>query len=593
MQKMNDERGEIMNSHIVIKDCYKTYRHDQDKARTPEETVARVKERLEKLKINILSETRRIDTGRLDIPVYISLCGDDATRLTGTKKQMGKGATPIQSEASAVMELMERFSFFSFIRRSSFPLLPYGEVASEAVSPEMLKQSVYDDSTPLDLCREFLQDVPLRWTRATNLTRGEDQWVPIDWFYLINEYNGPAAGNTIEEAILQSLCEVVERHVGSIISYEKRSTPLIDPASLKDPAAVELVEKFRRQGIELYMRDFSLDTGIPTVGALAYDPSTFPQLSEIIFTAGTTSNPEKSLSRALTEIAQLAGDFESRTSYRPTLPKYTSLEEAGYLMENHRTVSIGDLPNLDHDNLKVEIERCVNALRRIGLEVLVIDVTHPELGVPAVYTIVPGAHFLDRTRDTDFAQHAARTLLQSVPIEQIMPHMERLLHLFGPRYDLTFFLAHSLELEGRPKTALSLFLQALDQNPDPREIASIYVHIASCRKDLAQYEEALEALAQAEQFNDELKEIYNLRGFCYYQLKRHRDAISAFEKAIELDPGSAIDYANIGSNLRELGFKQEAIRLYRMALELDPDIEFARDNIARLEEAMEKDSTAA
>lgn len=582
-----------MNSHIVIKDCYKTYRHDQDKARTPEETVARVKERLEKLKINILSETRRIDTGRLDIPVYISLCGDDATRLTGTKKQMGKGATPIQSEASAVMELMERFSFFSFIRRSSFPLLPYGEVASEAVSPEMLKQSVYDDSTPLDLCREFLQDVPLRWTRATNLTRGEDQWVPIDWFYLINEYNGPAAGNTIEEAILQSLCEVVERHVGSIISYEKRSTPLIDPASLKDPAAVELVEKFRRQGIELYMRDFSLDTGIPTVGALAYDPSTFPQLSEIIFTAGTTSNPEKSLSRALTEIAQLAGDFESRTSYRPTLPKYTSLEEAGYLMENHRTVSIGDLPNLDHDNLKVEIERCVNALRRIGLEVLVIDVTHPELGVPAVYTIVPGAHFLDRTRDTDFAQHAARTLLQSVPIEQIMPHMERLLNLFGPRYDLTFFLAHSLELEGRPKTALSLFLQALDQNPDPREIASIYVHIASCRKDLAQYEEALEALAQAEQFNDELKEIYNLRGFCYYQLKRHRDAISAFEKAIELDPGSAIDYANIGSNLRELGFKQEAIRLYRMALELDPDIEFARDNIARLEEAMEKDSTAA
>ncbi|NLJ28766.1 MAG: tetratricopeptide repeat protein [Deltaproteobacteria bacterium] len=582
-----------MNSHIVIKDCYKTYRHDQDKARTPEETVARVKERLEKLKINILSETRRIDTGRLDIPVYISLCGDDATRLTGTKKQMGKGATPIQSEASAVMELMERFSFFSFIRRSSFPLLPYGKVASEAVSPEMLKQSVYDDSTPLDLCREFLQDVPLRWTRATNLTRGEDQWVPIDWFYLINEYNGPAAGNTIEEAILQSLCEVVERHVGSIISYEKRSTPLIDPASLKDPAAVELVEKFRRQGIELYMRDFSLDTGIPTVGALAYDPSTFPQLSEIIFTAGTTSNPEKSLSRALTEIAQLAGDFESRTSYRPTLPKYTSLEEAGYLMENHRTVSIGDLPNLDHDNLKVEIERCVNALRQIGLEVLVIDVTHPELGVPAVYTIVPGAHFLDRTRDTDFAQHAARTLLQSVPIEQIMPHMERLLNLFGPRYDLTFFLAHSLELEGRPETALSLFLQALDQNPDPREIASIYVHIASCRKDLAQYEEALEALAQAEQFNDELKEIYNLRGFCYYQLKRHRDAISAFEKAIELDPGSAIDYANIGSNLRELGFKQEAIRLYRMALELDPDIEFARDNIARLEEAMEKDSTAA
>lgn len=585
-------RGEPMNSHIVIKDCYKTYRHDQDKARTPEETVAWVKERLQKLKINILAETRRIDTGRLDIPVYISLCGDDATRLTGTKKQMGKGATPIQSEASAVMELMERFSFFSFIRQSDFPLRSYGEVAPEAVSPETLKQSVYDATTPTELCHAFLQDLPMRWSRAANLTRGVDQWVPIDWFYLINEYNGPASGNTLEEAILQSLCEVVERHVGSIISYEKRQTPLIDPDSLQDPAAVELVQKFRQKGIRLFLRDFSLDTGIPTVGALAYDPSTFPESSEIIFTAGTTSHPEKSLSRALTEVAQLAGDFESRTSYRPTLPKYGSLDEAGYLMENGRSIPIQALPNLDHENLKVEIERCVAALKRIGLEVLVMDVTHPDLGVPAVYTIVPGAHFLDRTRDTDFAQHAARTMLRSLPIDQLPPHMERLLELFGPRYDLTFFLAHSLELEERPDAALPLFLRALEQNPHPREVASIHVHIASCHKDLGNYHEALEALALAEQSNKELKEIYNLRGFCYYQLKRHQESIDAFERAIELDPGSGIDYANIGSNLRELGFKQEAIRLYRMALELDPDIDFARDNIEKLEAAIRKESTA-
>jgi len=96
------------------------------------------------------------------------------------------------------------------------------------------------------------------------------------------------------------------------------------------------------------------------------------------------------------------------------------------------------------------------------------------------------------------------------------------------------------------------------------------------------------ALDMAEQYNNELKEIYNLRGFCHYQLKRHQDAIAAFERAIEIDPGSAIDYANIGSNLRELGLKHEAIRLYRMALELDPDIDFARTNIARLEDELKE-----
>lgn len=577
-----------MNSRIVLNDCMKTYRHDQDKVRTPAETVRWVRKRLEDLDLRLLVETKRIDTGRLDIPVYISLCGEDALRLTGTKKQMGKGATPLQSEASALMELVERFSFFSFIHQGSFPLHTWAELEKDALSAGDLKLSLHDETSREDRCVEFLKNCPMRWTVARNLTKGRDQWVPIDWFYLINEYNGPAAGNTLEEAILQSLCEVVERHVGSIVSYEKRFTPAIDRNSIKDPAAVELIGKFEREGISVYLRDFSLDTGIPSVGALAFDPQTFPEKSEIVFTAGTTSNPEKSLCRALTEIAQLAGDFESRTSYRPTLPKYSTLEEALYLMNDMQTVPIQTMPNLDHDNIRVEIERCVEALRKINLQVLVVNVTHPQLEIPAVYTIIPGAHFLDRTRDTDFAQHAARTILRYSLPSQRTEQLKRLLELFGPRYDLTFFMAHSLELEGEIHAALELFERALAQNPEPREIASIYVHMASCQKDLGLYSNALETLEEAEKHNRELKEIYNLRGFCLYQLKRHQEAISAFERAIEIDPGSAIDYANIGSNLRELGMIEEAIRLYKMALDLNPDIDFARENILKLQSRIRK-----
>jgi len=140
-----------------------------------------------------------------------------------------------------------------------------------------------------------------------------------------------------------------------------------------------------------------------------------------------------------------------------------------------------------------------------------------------------------------------------------------------------------MELQGQTAEAMSLFQLALEQNPDPREIASIYVHIASCRKDLEEFEAALEALDAAENHNDELKEIYNLKGFCFFKLKRHQESISAFERAIEIDPGSAIDYANIGSNLRELGHKEEAVKLYKMALELDPNIDFARQNILKLQ----------
>ena len=36
------------------------------------------------------------------------------------------------------------------------------------------------------------------------------------------------------------------------------------------------------------------------MAALAYDPATFPESSEIVFAAGTTTDPVKSLIRALT-----------------------------------------------------------------------------------------------------------------------------------------------------------------------------------------------------------------------------------------------------------------------------------------------------
>ena len=77
---------------VIFNDCFKTFTQDQDKAITPEQTLQNFYSKIESLDLNILNEVRRIDNGRLDIPVYFSVCGDDAKALTGTKKQMGKGA---------------------------------------------------------------------------------------------------------------------------------------------------------------------------------------------------------------------------------------------------------------------------------------------------------------------------------------------------------------------------------------------------------------------------------------------------------------------------------------------------------------------
>jgi len=572
---------------IELRDVMKGYTYGEDKARPPEETVAEVRRRLASLNLDILQKTMRIDTKRLDIPVYISICGQESIRTIGTRKQMGKGSTPAQAEASALMELVERFSFFSYMKQTHFPLYTYPEAPGETLPPELLGLAIHDTVTDPGRADKVLRSLPWRWARAWSLSRSKEVLIPIDWFYLINEYNGPAAGNTMEEAILHGVTEVVERHVSSVISHDEPITPSIDPLSVRDEAARMLMGKYAAHGIQLVIKDFSLGTGIPTVAALAWDPSTFPERSEIVFTAGTTTNPEKALVRALTEVAQLAGDFQNRTTYRPTLPKYGSLEETAYLTAPAPAIPIQALPNLSHPNLKVEVRQCVDALSRLGLEVLIVDATHQELCMPAVYAIIPGAHFLDRARDTSIPSHAAKILTRSLDGPRALAGIELLLETFPGRHDLHFFLGVTLEYEGRPREALSQFGRALALVPPAGDLASIHTHIGVCRKDEGDYRGAIDALEKARALDPGLKEIYNLLGFCYYKLKEHQRAIEQFERALEIDPGSAIDYANIASNLRELGHTQEAVLLYRMALELDPTIDFARDHLARLEAKMQ------
>ena len=99
---------------LTYGDCRKQYTYDQDKVCTPEETIAKLRQKLAEVKLDILKDVQRVDTGRLDIPVYFSVCGREAFEVIRNKKQLGKGCTPAQSQASACMELVERFSFFSF-----------------------------------------------------------------------------------------------------------------------------------------------------------------------------------------------------------------------------------------------------------------------------------------------------------------------------------------------------------------------------------------------------------------------------------------------------------------------------------------------
>ena len=78
---------------IRLNSCPKGYAKDLDKAISPRQTVSKVKERLKELNLDILETTKRVDVGRLGIPVYMSICGGLARSLMPTRKQMGKTAS--------------------------------------------------------------------------------------------------------------------------------------------------------------------------------------------------------------------------------------------------------------------------------------------------------------------------------------------------------------------------------------------------------------------------------------------------------------------------------------------------------------------
>jgi len=569
---------------VKLSDAPKRFTADQDKIVPPQETVRRFYNKLKKIDLDILKSTIRIDNGRLDIPVYFSTCGADAVEVIGTKKQMGKGGTPEQAEASAVMELAERFSFFSFSKNpKNFFTDTYLNVKDKAIAFERIAQSVHDESDDLPVARKIFENLPLQWTQGYNLTTEQEVLIPFDWFFSINEFNGPSAGNCVEEALSQGICEIIERHTSSIVSHSRLQIAAIRPESATDPLVVEMLQKYINEGINLYLSDFSLDTGIPTVGAMAYDPSTFPRLSEIVWTAGTTPDPQKALSRALTEVAQLAGDFNTGANYVASgLPKYTTIEEADYIMNPQKKVDITDLPDLSDDNIKTEVLNCIDALAVNAMEVLVINTMHDQLKIPAFYTIIPGAHFRERSLGTSVAMFSAKHIFENNPAPKAITQLENIQKMLPDKYYVHFYLGASHLSINDPATARNYFDKALTLEPTDQDIPSIYSYLGVALKDMGEYRQALEILKEGEKLDQERTDIYNLMGFCHFKLKEHQEAISNFQKVIDLDPSSAIDYANIASNYRQMGEKEKALRYYQMALTLDDSIQFAKDSLAEL-----------
>jgi ribosomal protein S12 methylthiotransferase accessory factor len=232
--------------------------------------------------------------------------------------------------------------------------------------------------------------------------------------------------------------------------------------------------------------------------------------------------------------------------------------------------------------MRIEVENCIQALKRNHMDVIVIDTLHSGLQIPAFYTVVPGAHFRERAAGTSVGMFAAKLATQNLPPHQALNRLMDMDRLLPGKYYTHFYMGQMLISLERFDDALSRFDSALRLSPNPQDIPSIYSYMGVSLKETGRYREALDILETGLRLDSERTDILNLMGFCHFKLKDHETAIHYFEKIIDLNPGSAIDYANLAVNYRELGQVTKAIHYFELALSLDPGIDFARENLLKL-----------
>jgi ribosomal protein S12 methylthiotransferase accessory factor len=383
------------------------------RAVSPELTLERIEPLLPQAGITRVADITGLD--RLGIPVFSCIRPTAAGGAISVYN--GKGATSIAARVSAIMEGIERCS----AEMTTDPIM------MARFSDLSLREPAVD---PRDLILPTGADpdAPLPWVAGFDIISETDVLLPAHAVFhpLPHAYhplfrtntNGIASGNTLEEAIFHGLMEVIERDAWSIVEATRYTGERI--VDITDQMSSGIIDRFRKAGVDLILRNITSDLGIPTCAAVA-DDTVLCDPSLLVTGMGTHTTPEIAILRALTEVAQsrltqihgaredtVVADMRRQIGYERTK------RLNGYWFRENGDLSCGRLPSYESDDLLSDIRHVCNRLVAAGYDrVIVSDLTRPDLGVPVVRVVVPGleVYAMDQERLGDRCKHARRSRL--------------------------------------------------------------------------------------------------------------------------------------------------------------------------------------
>jgi oxazoline/thiazoline synthase len=354
---------------------------------------------------------------------------DLASLRSGMRSQSsGKGMTDTQARASAMCEAIERYSG---IYQGDEPRVraSFADLGGDAIHPNACL--LYSDrqyanrhasnkqspgfafvSDPLDPA------APIDWSPVWSLTEQRHKYLPTAYLYYgypltegqVHSWadsNGNAAGACLEDAVLQGFLELVERESVAYWWYHRLRRPAIDLHSFGDSWLDRCVSFYAAQQREIWALDLTADFGIPAVAAISR--RTDKPVEDILMAFGAHYDPRIALLRAVTELNQFitavinvradGSGYAYHDEYQLAWWHQATVSEHQYLLPDpgQAARTLADFTDRSGTDLLDDVLAAQRQVEARGMEMLVLDQTRPDIGLPVVKVIVPGMrHFWTR-----------------------------------------------------------------------------------------------------------------------------------------------------------------------------------------------------
>ncbi len=394
----------------------------------PHETIRRGS-RLISRKVGLIRQIATVRYQAQDPVAFAAgvLMADFSRCMTGGQALTagGAGDTEAIALASAIGEAAERYSA-CFFDRDDMILGTSRELEDDAVAPDLLRLFTREQVERFGPKGPayFDETSRIRWVWGYSLTDRRPRLVPASLVYL-NYRPGPdeatigghgstglAAGATREEAILSAVLEIVERDAFTMAWLHRQPGRLIDI----DDDELQRVLRVRlfadRPSVDVKFFDLTTDIPIPVMFLIMRRQAEFGPVP--CMGAASRLSPLRTVRKCIQEGGQNfpvirnllavehdwqpAPDFSNITTYDYHFLLYLKRPDLvpqafAFYDQCQDRVPLSHIPDRSTGRVLADIQRCVAALRGAGYELIVTDVTTPdvaEVGLSVVRAIVPG-----------------------------------------------------------------------------------------------------------------------------------------------------------------------------------------------------------